>query len=122
MGMMKNSLINKVNLEYLYEHILKIEGVKHPINAPDKLNETADYIKNQFEKYGLKTTEQTFKLNEFDIIFRNIEGYIGNGEEAELLITSHYDTVYTSPGANDNSRDSGWNIRLFPFTVKSPNS
>ncbi|NHK30591.1 MAG: M28 family peptidase [Asgard group archaeon] len=102
MSMMKNSLINKVSLEHLYEHILKIEGVKHPINAPEKLNEAADYIKCQFEKYGLKTAEQTFKLEEFDLTFRNIEGYIGNGEGAELLITSHYDTVYTSPGANDN--------------------
>lgn len=102
MSMQENSIIDKVDVELLYEHVLKLEGVKHPINTPERLNEAADYIRNQFEKYCLTVTEHTFRLEEFDLTFRNIEGYFGNGEGAELLITSHYDTVYNSPGANDN--------------------
>lgn len=135
--MEKKKLIEKVEIEQLYKHILHIEGVKHPINGLDKLNETADYIKNQFENYGLKVKEQTFKLEEFDLIFRNIEGYMEDSEDAKLLITSHYDTVYSSPGANDNGtgiavmletarilakEEKASNIRYVSFTLEEFNA
>ena len=37
-------IIEKVDVERLYQHILNIEGIKHPIIAQEKLDETADYI------------------------------------------------------------------------------
>ena len=45
-----NETIKKVDIERLYQHVLAIEGVKHPVVNPEKLNETADYIKSVFEK------------------------------------------------------------------------
>ena len=95
-------ILQKVDVEKLYQHILTIEGVKHPFANPDKLNETADYILSEFEKYGLETNDQTFELEGIDFPLRNIEGYLGDGSEPELLVTSHYDTVRRAPGANDN--------------------
>jgi len=59
-------IIEKVDVERLYQHILNIEGIKHPIIAQEKLDETADYIKNEFKKYGLKVQEQTFNIKNFD--------------------------------------------------------
>lgn len=97
-----NETIKKVDIERLYQHVLAIEGVKHPVVNPEKLNETADYIKSEFEKYGLNTNEQTFEIKGTDMIFRNIEGYIGDESKPEILVTSHYDTVRNAPGANDN--------------------
>ena len=97
-----NESIKKVDIEKLYQHILKIEGVKHLLINPDKLNETADYIKSELQKYGLNTNEQSFKIDGTDMTFRNIEGYIGDGSKPEILVTSHYDTVRNAPGANDN--------------------
>ena len=35
--------------------------------------------------------------------FRNVEGIINGGQSGEVLITSHYDTVRNSPGADDNA-------------------
>jgi len=97
-----NDIILKVDVERLYQHVLKIEGIKHPIENPEKLNETADYILSEFQKYGLKTNEQIFKIDGSDFTFRNIEGWMGDDTKPELLITSHYDTVWNAPGANDN--------------------
>lgn len=96
------NILKKVDIERLYQHVLKTEGIKHPLVNPEKLNETADYIKSEFERYGLRTNEQEFKVDDFDFTFKNIEGILGDSSEPELLITSHYDTVRNAPGANDN--------------------
>ncbi|MBD3192771.1 MAG: hypothetical protein GF308_19180 [Candidatus Heimdallarchaeota archaeon] len=87
--------LKQVDSEKLYQQVLRVQGVKHPIIAPEKLNETADYIKSEFEKYGLKTQEHTFTVDGFDFTFRNIEGSLNESSEPEMLITSHYDTVFS---------------------------
>jgi len=96
------SIINMVDTENMYNHVLRIEGERHPINSPEKLDACADYILSEFESLGLKTNEQEFTVDGFDGTFRNIEGIIDKGTNPELLIVSHYDTVAKSPGANDN--------------------
>ncbi len=100
--MQVNDLLVQVNVERIYQHILAVEGTKHPIVTPERLEETADYIENQFEKYGLTTNSQEFQVETYEEIFRNIEGYFGNNSDPELLIVGHYDTIEDCPGANDN--------------------
>ncbi|NHJ49946.1 MAG: M28 family peptidase [Asgard group archaeon] len=95
-------IIDNVDIENLYQHVLNVEGIKNPINSQDRLNEVADYIVLKFKEYGLEVSEQHFKIEGFDYTFRNIEGYFGDGKGPEVLVTCHYDTVYNSPGANDN--------------------
>ncbi|MHA1954352.1 MAG: M28 family peptidase [Candidatus Heimdallarchaeaceae archaeon] len=97
-----NDIFHNVDVERLYQHILSVEGVKHHLENPRKLNETADYIKTEFNRYGLTTNEQIFQIEGSDMTFKNIEGYIGDESKPEILITSHYDTVRNAPGANDN--------------------
>lgn len=87
----------------MYKHVLRLEGVRHPIQTPKKFNEAANYIKSEFEKYGLQTSEHKFHLEDFDFEFRNIEGTIGDIEKPTFLFTSHYDTVGWAPGADDNA-------------------
>lgn len=91
-----------VDKEMLYSHILNTEGVKHPLNNPDKLEECADYILGKFEEYGLQTKEQKFTIDGFDHEFRNIEAWLGEDEDPQVIVASHYDTVSMAPGANDN--------------------
>jgi hypothetical protein len=94
--------IQEVNVEKLFQHVLAIEGVKHHITGLKKLNETADYILSEFNKYNLNTNDQKFEVDGTDVVFRNIEGWIGDGNLPEILITSHYDTTRIAPGADDN--------------------
>ncbi|NHK29801.1 MAG: M28 family peptidase [Asgard group archaeon] len=98
-----DKIIQSIDEENLYRHVLNLEGIRHPIDDLDFLNDTADYILSEFDNYGLNTKEHIFQLEGIDFPFRNIEGSIGDGSEPELLITSHYDTVSISPGANDNA-------------------
>jgi hypothetical protein len=96
-------ILNQVDGERIYQHILKVQGTRHPLDAPKKLSETADYLHLEFERYGLVPRDQTFTVPGFDDTFRNIEGAVNNGDDAELLIVAHYDTVENCPGANDNA-------------------
>ena len=95
--------IAPVDIEKLYRHVLRLEGIRHPVSDPDGLNRAAEYISDQLSLLGARVGEQTFSLQGFDFPFRNVEGVINEGKSPELLITSHYDTVRNSPGADDNA-------------------
>ena len=93
-------LLKEVDEERLYRHILELEGPNHPIYSPEKLDSAADYISSELERYGLQVSEQ--KVEADNNHYRNIEGVIATGENPELLLTAHYDTVPQAPGADDN--------------------
>jgi hypothetical protein len=97
-----NQLLRKVDVERLYKHVLELEGPRHPLNSIDELDQSADYILSQMESSGIAATLQEFKVEGSALGFRNVEGFIGDSGGPELLIVSHYDTAYDSPGADDN--------------------
>lgn len=84
----------------LYKNIIETMGPNDPVFTQDKLDAAADYIASQLEEYGLQVSEHVFEIEGKE--YRNIEGLIARGEGPELLLTSHYDTVPQSPGADDN--------------------
>jgi len=84
--------------------VYDIEGVKHPIENQKALDEAADYIGNYMKESGLTVREQIFHIDGWDTPFRNIEGSVGPvGEKPAAELVAHYDTVATTPGANDNA-------------------
>ena len=93
-------LLKEVDEERLYRHILELEGPNDPIYSPEKLDSAADYISSELERYGLQVSEQKVEVDSTHC--RNIEGVLATGENPELLLTAHYDTVPQSPGADDN--------------------
>jgi len=96
-------IASQVDRERLYDHVLRLEGTRHPIDSPGKLDYAADYIHSRFEEYGLEVNDQEFQVKGFDGRFRNIEGALKNTNAPELLIASHYDTQPDCPGADDNA-------------------
>ncbi|MFP3390374.1 M28 family peptidase [Brevibacillus sp. SIMBA_040] len=87
----------------LYEHVLNIQGVRHPITNYDGLNRAMDYILAQLDNLCDEVRCEEFYIDGFDKPFYNIDARIGTDENGPLLLLgSHYDTVYNSPGANDN--------------------
>jgi hypothetical protein len=103
LNMNVGEIISLVDIERLYQHVLRLEGVRHPVQDPKGLDKAANYIKEQMGSHGIDVREQTFTLEGFDFPFRNIEGVINEGKSPEILITSHYDTVRNTPGADDNA-------------------
>ena len=131
--MKDRNLIESVDIERLYKHVLNIEGLRHPLDDSEMLDIVGDYLSYEFEEYGLVTKEHIFQIGDFDQKFRNIEGLVDNGAKKELIVSAHYDTVSISPGANDNTSgiagmleiarilanlDLQYNIRFIGFTLE----
>jgi len=95
-------IIQQVDIERIYRHVLNLEGPCYPLDNMVELNEAATYIYNELESYGLKVEFQEFKVSGLDDTFKNVLGYIGDQNSPAILIGSHYDTVPNCPGANDN--------------------
>jgi len=64
-----------------------------------QLNAAADFIENSFSHAGLVPRRDTYDLH--GRACHNIETEIGAHPEI-LLVGAHYDSVFGSPGANDN--------------------
>ncbi len=69
----------------------------------DRLERTASTISEQFASFGYRVTRQPFVFagNTYDNIIAELTG--GSSPEKLLIIGAHYDTVQTTPGADDNT-------------------
>ncbi len=69
----------------------------------ENLNKAVEYITNAFRKSGLTVTEQTYTID--NDIYKNIIGEkMGTQKPEEIIVVgAHYDTVFGSPGADDNA-------------------
>jgi len=65
-----------------------------------QLNAAADFIENSFSRAGLQPRRDTYELH--GRACHNIEVEIRGVSPEILLIGAHYDSVFGSPGANDN--------------------
>jgi hypothetical protein len=66
-----------------------------------QLNAAADFIENSFSRGGLRPRRDSYDLR--GQACHNIEAEIPGARPEILLIGAHYDSVFGSPGANDNS-------------------
>ncbi len=133
------SILEKIKKQNLYQNILEIEGVKDPIFNFEKLDLAAENIHDRFNKLGLSVTEQQFTVEGFDGTFRNIEATLQNSSASAdeyVVLTSHYDTVPNTIGANDNAsaialqfeiarvltkEDLDLNVKFVSFTLEELN-
>ncbi len=83
-----------------------------------KLEEAAEYILKQFESFGYAPETQDYRLDGKDL--RNlIATKKGTKEPDEIIVVgAHYDTVYGSPGADDNASAVAGLLELARLTSK----
>lgn len=68
----------------------------------EKLDETADYIEEKMISYKSEVKRQSFTFSGNN--YHNIIGEVSGDKGSEpLIIGAHYDTVPSSPGADDNA-------------------
>src|SRR5213595_2452915 len=65
-----------------------------------QLNAAADFIENSFARAGFHPGRDTYEMR--GQACHNIEAEIPGARPEILLIGAHYDSVFGSPGANDN--------------------
>ncbi|MFX1505986.1 MAG: M28 family peptidase [Promethearchaeota archaeon] len=110
MGLITSSITEKaleaVDINKLYQHLLYLEGVKHALDSYNELILAGEYIENSLQQYNITTNRHYFNVEGIDKKFFNVEGLLLDKIESSkptLLITNHYDTVYSTPGADDNA-------------------
>lgn len=77
-------------------------GSRH-VGAARALEEAADHLRTSLEAVGYEVLLQTFQVNRIDV--HNIEVVLpGTTRPDEIVVIgAHYDTVSTTPGADDNA-------------------
>ena len=68
----------------------------------EELNRSADYIEEKLTSYGCNVQRQSFTCMENT--YHNIIGTTGGTKDSGILVIgAHYDTVFGTPGADDNA-------------------
>src|SRR5207244_232306 len=65
-----------------------------------QLNAAADFIEDSFSQAGLRTRRDSYEIR--GQTCHNIEAEISGNRPEIIVIGAHYDSVFGSPGANDN--------------------
>jgi hypothetical protein len=95
-----------VDINRLYNHIRSLEGIKHALDSPDALGQAAEYIEKTLQHYGLATSRHSFSVRGLNKEFYNVVGTLeaeSDFSKPTLMVASHFDTVYSTPGADDNA-------------------
>lgn len=92
-----------VSIERIRKHIQSLEGVRHPVAAPAALEKARLYISDTLHSLGYSMGEQRFSDNggEFSNVIATRSGT--RCADRRVLVVAHFDTVSTSPGADDNA-------------------
>jgi Zn-dependent M28 family amino/carboxypeptidase len=70
-----------------------------------QLNTAADFIEDSFSRAGLRTRRDSYEVR--GQLCHNIEAEIPGNNPEIVVIGAHYDSVFGSPGANDNGTGAG---------------
>jgi hypothetical protein len=65
-----------------------------------QLNAAADFIEDSFSRAGLRTRRDSYEMR--GQTCHNIEAEIPGNRPEIIVVGAHYDSVFGSPGANDN--------------------
>jgi Zn-dependent M28 family amino/carboxypeptidase len=108
-----------VDAEKLKIHVEKISVEFFPRSAPylQNLDKTAAYIKEEFERAGGKTSEQTFVVE--GKTYRNVIALFGAESNERIVVGAHYDAAGALPAADDNASGVAGLIELAHLLGKS---
>ena len=121
-----NLILGNVSPARIREHVAALEGVRHPVTAPDALEQAADYIHEHLRGLRYHVTEQRFtdEGREFRNIIATRRGFLH--PDRRMVVLAHYDTVAATPGADDNASGVAVLLELAallaPFRLNAPSS
>ncbi len=93
----------KADSTNLYRHLAKITQQEGYRNYRDTitLNATADYIKQEFDRWADTTFYQEYQVEGHT--YKNVIARFGPPQAATIVIGAHYDVYGNQPGADDNA-------------------
>ena len=93
-------LLTQLDIERIYTHNLNLHYERSPVFSVENLMKAQLYIEDQFKKYGYRPELHTFTVKGDNTPYSNVQAQLNS--ESEILITSHFDHIKGSPGADDN--------------------
>lgn len=69
---------------------------------PDKLKQAKDYIRSRLEEFG-DVKEYPYIYEDIEVANLELDIFSDSSDDGILIIGAHYDTVATTPGADDNA-------------------
>lgn len=99
----RRQILDGVSVNRIRSHIRALQGVRHPLAAPEALERAADYIRDSLRATGCELSEHRF--SEEGREFRNVIATLRGSRHPErrVIVLAHYDTVSDTPGADDNA-------------------
>jgi Zn-dependent M28 family amino/carboxypeptidase len=87
----------------LARHVGALEGVRHPLAAPDRHAAARDYVAGELRAIGLavELAPFTFRGRTYHNVVGTLAGRVP--ERPRLLVGAHFDSIAHSPGADDNA-------------------
>src|SRR3990172_3282082 len=91
--------------DYLRQVVTRLDGDigSRTYRDLDRLEKTANFVSEQFASFGYRVTRQPFVFagNTYHNIIAECTG--SSSPEMLLIVGAHYDSVSTTPGADDNA-------------------
>jgi Zn-dependent M28 family amino/carboxypeptidase len=91
--------------DYLHQVVTRLAGDigVRTFRDLDRLERTAGYLSEQFASFGYRVARQPFDFggNTYHNIIAELTG--GSSPSTLLIVGAHYDSVSTTPGADDNA-------------------
>lgn len=86
----------------------------------DRLDKTVKFISGEFSAFGYQVRHQSFKFagNTYQNVIAELKGR--TSPEKVLVVGAHYDTVRTTPGADDNASGVAGLLRLAKLLAGRP--
>ncbi len=92
-----------VSVENMKRTVQYLSDIKPPRNYlnTDSLEKSANYITQEFKKYGVAVEQQKFEVS--GKTYKNIIASVGPKEGVRMVVGAHYDVCGDQPGADDNA-------------------
>lgn len=96
--------MNRITPQQLQIHVYELAGVigEHNIFHPEALDVAAGYITRQWEQQGYSVGKQSYEVEGLECSNLEINCPGKSRSDEVILVGAHYDSVWGSPGANDN--------------------
>jgi hypothetical protein len=91
------------DLTRMERDVRRLAVVRHPVAAPDALDEAEDFIALELGATGLRVERQLFQWSgrEFHNVVATNDG--GDPERPWVVVGAHFDSTPNTPGADDNA-------------------
>ena len=89
--------------ERLRRHVFALEGVRHPVAAPERHRAARDYVARELTALGLDVQLAPFSFRRRT--YHNVVGVLSGSDphRPRLVVGAHFDSTAHTPGADDNA-------------------